>query len=284
MRLVRCADGDQVLLGRLEDDHVVPLLKQSDWPGADLLERFLSATGAWANGSPRRLSEVRLLAPCSRPGKIVCVGLNYLDHCRETGQEPPPVPVVFAKFPNCLAAPGEAVEVNAQLSSQVDFEVELAAVIGKTARNVAEAHALDHVLGYTVANDVSARDVQLEVTQWTRGKSFDGFLPLGPWIVTADEIGDPQRLRLRCSVNGITYQDSSTAEMIFTVARLISFLSMTMTLEPGDLLLTGTPWGVGMARQPPVYLHPGDEVVAEIEQIGVLTTPITRAPSAADIA
>lgn len=215
----------------------------------------------------------RLRAPL-RPGKIVAIGLNYADHVREARTEPPPRPLVFAKFPSAVIGPEEAIEIDAELAERVDWEVELAVVIGRRMRRVSEQRALDHVFGYTIANDVSARDVQFADGQWVRGKSLDTFCPLGPTIVTADEIPDPQVLRLRTRVNGETMQDSSTREMIFGVAELLAFCSRSFTLDPGDLLLSGTPWGCGEFMSPRRSLRAGDVVEAEVERIGVLGNPV----------
>lgn len=216
----------------------------------------------------------RLLAPL-RPGKVVAIGLNYLDHIRETGMERPSAPLVFAKFPSSVVGPEAPIVVDPALTSRVDWEVELAAVVGRRMRDVPAERALEHVLGYTVGNDVSARDVQFADGQWVRGKSFDTFCPLGPFVVTGDEIGDVQALALRTRVNGTTMQDSSTAEMLFGVAELLAYCSRSFTLEPGDVLLTGTPWGCGEFMQPRRSVQPGDVVEAEVEGIGTLRNPVT---------
>jgi 5-carboxymethyl-2-hydroxymuconate isomerase len=224
------------------------------------------------NGETAR-SGAPLQAPL-HPGKIVAIGLNYMDHVRETGIDAPTRPLVFAKFPNSVIGPEDAIEIDRDLAERVDWEVELVAVIGRRMRRVSEADALDHVFGYTVGNDVSARDVQFSEGQWVRAKSFDTFCPLGPVVVTADEIGDPQDLRLMTRVNGETVQSSSTAEMIFGVAELLSFLSRAITLEPGDVVLTGTPWGCGDFMDPQRSLQPGDVVEVEVDRIGVLRNPV----------
>ena len=213
--------------------------------------------------------------PFARPGKIVCVGLNYRDHAVESGMEIPERPLVFAKWPNALIGPGEPIVLPAQ-AKEVDYEAELGAVIGTRARRVGVDDALDHVAGYICANEVSARDIQFADGQWTRGKSFDTFCPVGP-IVPADEVPDPQALGIRCVLNGEVVQDSSTAQMIFTVAEVIAFISDGITLEPGDLILTGTPAGVGWVQKPPVFLADGDEVTIEIDGVGSLTNPVRRA-------
>jgi 5-carboxymethyl-2-hydroxymuconate isomerase len=217
------------------------------------------------------------LAPPLRPGKIVAIGLNYLDHIRESGLPHPAQPLVFAKFPSSIAGPNDAIVVDPELTALVDWEVELGVVVGRPMRNVAAGAALDYVFGYTVGNDVSARDVQFAESQWTRGKSFDTFCPVGPVVVTPDEIPDPQALALSTRVNGELMQDSTTSEMLFGVAELLAFCSRSFTLEPGDLLLTGTPWGCGYFMDPPRTLVAGDVVECEVERIGVLRNPVVAA-------
>jgi 2-keto-4-pentenoate hydratase/2-oxohepta-3-ene-1,7-dioic acid hydratase in catechol pathway len=213
--------------------------------------------------------------PIARPGKIVCVGLNYRDHAEESGMELPERPLLFAKWPSSLIGPGQPILIPEQ-AKQVDYEAELGVVIGTRASGVSVEDALEHVEGYLCANEVSARDVQFADGQWTRGKSFDTFGPIGP-LVPAGEVPDPQALGIRCVLNGEVVQDSSTAQMVFTVAEVIAFVSDGITLEPGDLILTGTPAGVGLGRTPPVYLSDGDEVRVEIDGIGSLTNPVRRA-------
>jgi 2-keto-4-pentenoate hydratase/2-oxohepta-3-ene-1,7-dioic acid hydratase in catechol pathway len=210
-----------------------------------------------------------------RPGKIICVGLNYRDHAEETGAEAPTAPLLFAKWGNTLIGDGDAIVLPPE-SEQVDYEAELGVVIGRTTRRVAERDALDAVRGYICVNDVSARDLQFGDGQWTRGKSPDTFCPVGPRLVPREEIPDPQALAIRCRVNGRTLQDSSTANMIFSVAEIIAHISRTITLEPGDLIATGTPAGVGIARDPQVLLQDGDEVTVEIEGLGALTNPVHK--------
>lgn len=215
-------------------------------------------------------ASARLLNPIGRPGKIVCVGLNYRDHCRETNTPPPEWPLLFTKFTTSLNDPTGDIVWSRTLTNEVDFEGELAVIIGKPCRRVREENALAYVAGYTAANDVSARDLQMGDGQWIRGKSLDTFCPLGPAFVTADEIPNPQQLAIRTVLNGAVMQDSHTGEMIFSVAKLIAFCSQAFTLEPGDVLLTGTPHGVGMGRDPKIYLQDGDVVLVEIEGIGSL--------------
>jgi 2-keto-4-pentenoate hydratase/2-oxohepta-3-ene-1,7-dioic acid hydratase in catechol pathway len=223
------------------------------------------------------LPDVSLMAPVE-PGKIVCIGLNYMDHIRECGLDVPDEPLVFAKFPSSLAGPADPIRIPVELTARVDWEVELAVVIGRRARDVSREEALDHVFGFTVANDVSARDLQFSDGQWVRAKSIDSFCPVGPVVVTADEVGDPQALRLTTRVNGELVQDATTDLMVFDVATLISFCSRSFTLEPGDLLLTGTPWGCGEFMEPQRSLSTGDVVECGIDGIGVLRNPVlTRA-------
>jgi len=211
--------------------------------------------------------------PIERPGKIVCVGLNYRAHAEEQGAKLPERPLLFAKWPTALAGPGDPILLPS-ITLEVDYEGELAVLIGSRVKGVSAANALEAVRGYLCANDVTARDLQRADRQFTRSKSLDGFCPVGPAFVSAADVGDPQSLRLRTLVNGEVRQDSSTADMIFTVAELIAFVSEAITLEPGDLLLTGTPSGVGVFRDPPVFLADGDVVTVEIEKIGSLTNPV----------
>ena len=271
MKLVTYTAGDGGLrVGRVEGEEIHPL------GGSSMLEYIEHSRDAdrQPGGEAVQLSEARLRAPVTRPGKIIGIGLNYEDHARETGAEAPEKPIVFAKYPNTVAGQGDAIRIP-PITEQVDYEAELAVVIGRPARNVSEDEALDYVFGYANCNDVSSRDLQFsEGGQWTRSKSIDTFCPLGPYLVTADEIPDPQNLSVRSIVNGEVMQDGTTSDMIFTVAQLISFLSTGMTLMPGDVIATGTPAGVGFARDPKVFLKPGDEVTIEIERLGSLTNPV----------
>jgi 5-carboxymethyl-2-hydroxymuconate isomerase len=208
------------------------------------------------------------------PGKIVCVGLNYRDHAREVALELPEQPLLFAKWPNAVIGNGETIVIPPGVE-QVDYEAELAAIIGARVKRVSVENALEAVAGYTCLNDVSARAVQFADGQWTRGKSIDTFCPMGPAIVPADDIGDPQSLAIACRVNGETVQNATTADMIFSVAELISFITATITLEAGDVIATGTPPGVAMGQPEPRYLADGDTVEVEIERLGVLTNRVT---------
>ncbi|HEY3163788.1 MAG TPA: fumarylacetoacetate hydrolase family protein [Candidatus Limnocylindrales bacterium] len=229
-----------------------------------------AATSASIATVGRSLGDAELLAPLPRPGKIVAIGRNYREHTTEEGVKPPPAPLVFAKFPSAVVGPGAEILWDPALTTQVDYEAELAVVIGRRARNVSPEVALDHVFGYTCLNDVSARDLQFGDGQWVRGKSLDTFCPMGPALVTADEIGDPQDLAIRCLVGDEEVQAARTSAMFFGVAEIISYCSRSFTLEPGDVIATGTPGGVGVFRDPPRFLQDGDRVAVEIERIGRL--------------
>ena len=213
------------------------------------------------------------MLPIDRPGKIICVGLNYRDHAEEQGVELPKAPLFFAKYTTALIGPGDPIVIPPAVT-QCDYEAELGVVIGSRVRNVSRENALEAVLGYICANDVSARDLQFADGQWTRGKSPDTFCPVGPSIVPAAEIPDPHALGIRAIVSGEVLQDSTTANLIFGVDEIISYASQTSTLEPGDLILTGTPAGVGVFRDPKRLLQPGDEVTIEIDGLGALTNPV----------
>ena len=271
MKLVTYSvDGGAVGIGSVEDGEIRPL------GGSSMLEYIEHGRSADRQPGGERvpLDAARLHAPVPRPQKVIGIGLNYSDHAAETGAQIPDKPIVFAKYPNTVVGPGEPIRIPA-ITEQVDYEAELAVVIGRTARNVSREEALEYVFGYTNANDVSSRDLQFsEGGQWTRSKSIDTFCPLGPYVVTRDEVPDPQDLSIRCVLNGEVVQDGTTAKMIFPVAELVSFLSKGMTLVPGDVIVTGTPPGVGMARDPQLWLKPGDEVTIEIEGLGSLTNPV----------
>ncbi|MFL5927370.1 MAG: fumarylacetoacetate hydrolase family protein [Gaiellaceae bacterium] len=211
----------------------------------------------------------------ARPQKIVCIGLNYRDHAEEQGTELPTRPLLFAKWPNTLIADGEPIVIP-PISTNVDYEAELGVVIGRRTRRVSADDALDHVRGYVVANDVSGRDLQFADGQWVRGKSLDTFLPVSE-LVPASEVPDPQALPIRAVLNGEVVQDSTTSNMIFGVAEIVSFVSQAITLEPDDLIITGTPAGVGAFRDPPVWLRPGDEITIEIDGVGSITNPVVEA-------
>ncbi|MFZ4628388.1 MAG: fumarylacetoacetate hydrolase family protein [Blastocatellia bacterium] len=246
---------------------VAPDMRSLIARGADGLRAIEQANATAAYG----LDAIEFL-PAVTPGKIICIGRNYYDHAVEGGSEPPASPLIFTKLPNSLTAHEAPVTLHA-ISQQIDFEAELAVVIGRQARRVSEAEALDHVYGYSCLNDISARDLQFADGQWIRGKSLDGFAPLGPWIVTRDEIADPQALAIEGRLNGQVMQRSNTGQMIFPIAYLIHYISQGITLEPGDVIATGTPEGVGVFRNPPVLLQPGDQFEVELEGIGVLRNP-----------
>lgn len=251
--------------------------------GADSLaaaEKAMSFASASGNSSfrnhplRRRLDSLTLLPPVGDPQKIICIGQNYRDHCLEQNQPFPERAIIFAKFPSALIGPGAPI-VLPRISEKVDYEAELAFVIGKRARHVAEADAREYVAGYMCLNDVSARDIQFGDKQWVRGKTFDTFAPTGPMLVTADEIPDPHNLDISLTLNGNTMQKSNTSNLIFGVDHLVAYLSAVVTLEPGDIVTTGTPGGVGIFRDPPVLLKPGDEVSVTIQGLGTLTNPVT---------
>ena len=219
------------------------------------------------------LNSVTLLAPVPRPPKFICVGLNYRDHAIETKMEIPKIPTIFSKFSSAVIGPGEAI-VLPKNSKQPDYEAEFAFVIGRGGRHIPAERWREHVFGYTLVNDVSARDFQMATSQWLMGKTFDTFAPLGPHLVSADEIADPHALDISLTINGEALQHSNTRELIFKIPELVAYLSSVFTLEPGDVVSTGTPAGVGFARKPPRFLRPGDEVVVRVESIGELRNPV----------
>lgn len=285
MRLVTFRHDHRVRLGLAVDEQVVDLaLADPSLP--DDIATFLEG-GATALAGARRVlrrllagevsaravyaaADLELLAPVPNPSKVVAVGVNYLDHCRETNTVPPKSPILFAKFSTAVIGPGQPIVWDPALTNQVDYEAELAVVIGSRARHISAEHALDVVFGYTCANDVSARDLQFADRQWVRSKSLDTFCPLGPYLLTADEVPDPGVLAIACRVNGVTLQDSNTSAMLFGVPALIEFITRAFTLLPGDVILTGTPSGTGAFREPKVFLQHGDMVEVEIEGLGVL--------------
>ena len=281
MRLISCRTDAAEILGVVVGERWLPaseVVGGGPSTMAELLaggDRTLAALreatdGARLDERGRPLADADLLAPVPRPGKIVAIGRNYRDHTTEEGVEPPPAPLIFAKWPSAIVGHGAAVSWDPALSRQVDYEAELAIVIGRTARGVEVDDALDHVLGYTCLNDVSARDLQFGDGQWVRGKSLDSFCPMGPALVTADEIDDPQDLAISCSIGDERVQEARTSDMFFGVAEIISYCSMSFTLEPGDVIATGTPGGVGVFRDPPRFLEDGDRMTVEIERIGRL--------------
>jgi acylpyruvate hydrolase len=224
-------------------------------------------------GIVHAMDGVSLLPPVLRPGKVVCLGLNYRDHAAESGMAVPEYPVLFHKVASSLIGHNQPIIVP-RISNKVDYEVELAIIIGKRGKYIAENEAYSYIAGYTVANDVSARDLQFRTSQWTTGKMLDTFCPLGPALVTRDEVPDPQALAIRTILNGQVMQDGTTADMIFRVPFIIKYISEIVTLEPGDVILTGTPAGIGSARSPQVFMNPGDTVTVEVGSVGTLTNPV----------
>ena len=271
-------------------DEVVDLTDQEVGLPGEMLELLVGGQGALERAGQahrtgaRRLSleEVELVAPVPRPPKVLAMGMNYAAHIAEMGREPPEHQVWFNKQRTCVIGPGQAIEIPS-VSDLVDYEGELAFVIGRPARQVTAAEAISVIAGFTVMNDVSVRDWQWRSPTWTMGKSFDSHGPLGPWIVTADELGDPQRLRLRTWVNGEQRQDGNTADMVFGIGEMVEHLSTACTLEPGDVVTTGTPPGVGAGFQPPKWLSDGDVVRIEIEGIGVLENPVVGPAGAGSV-
>lgn len=278
MRLVSFKNrNEDPKVGVVVDDRVLPV-DSSAFPDMNSFlaagRAALSDAAALAHGQVKAqatypLSEVRLLAPVNRPGKIIAVGLNYRDHAIETKQEIPTSPVIFAKFPSSINGPDSDVVIPGD-DPQVDYEAELGVVIGRTAKTVSETAALEYVAGYMPLNDVSARRWQFADKQWVRGKSCDTFCPTGPWLTTVDEVPDPHALSIRMRVNGKTVQNSNTSNLIFRIPTLIQFISAAITLEPGDIIATGTPDGVGVFRNPPVFLQRGDVMEVDIERLGIL--------------
>ncbi len=300
MRLVTYRENGEARLGAVIGDQVLDLARRAAKVGVDGLpdgldmmtllregaptlekarqivdavERSLGIGGGeWlrSRGVLQPLESLELLAPIPNPSKIIAIGLNYRDHAREQGTAIPDRPIIFAKFPTSVIGPGDVITWDPALTERVDYEAELGFVIGKTARNVRPEDAYDYIAGYTCVNDVSARDLQFGDKQWVRGKSLDTFCPIGPALVTVDEVPDPHQLAIRAVLNGQVMQDSNTRELIFGVPELLSFISRAFTLLPGDVVATGTPHGVGVFRDPPVFMKDGDEIVIEVEGIGRL--------------
>lgn len=265
-------NGSEVVVDLQQADPSLPDSVMALLQGGDAL---LDAARAALEKAPdaNALSAVKLAAPLTNPGKIICIGLNYSDHAAETGQPIPDYPVVFAKYNNTIVGPGADI-VLPKVSQQVDYEAELGFVIGKRCRYVSEADALSYVAGYLAINDVSARDYQNRTSQWSMGKTFDTFAPMGPALVTRDEVPDPHNLSIRLLIGNEVLQDSNTNKLIFNIPQLVAALSEVMTLEPGDVVSTGTPPGVGAARKPPRFLKAGDMVHVEIEKLGTLSNPV----------
>jgi 2-keto-4-pentenoate hydratase/2-oxohepta-3-ene-1,7-dioic acid hydratase in catechol pathway len=275
MRLARYEQAGTVATGVVIDDQVADL---GPVDPIMLLQAGAKALAAAADGAVRvPLADVRLLAPIPHPPKFLAIGLNYADHIAEAGMQAPEFPVFFNKQTTCVTGPGDPIHVP-RVSALVDYEGELGIVIGRRCRHVPASRAHEVIAGYTIVNDVTVRDWQFKAPTMTIGKSFDTHGPTGPWVVTVDEIPDPQDLRIRTWVNEQLLQDASTKEMIFDCAQQIETLSTAFTLEPGDLIATGTPAGVGIVRKPPVFLQPGDSVRIEIDGIGTLENPVIAEP------
>jgi 2-keto-4-pentenoate hydratase/2-oxohepta-3-ene-1,7-dioic acid hydratase in catechol pathway len=267
VKIAQFYENNRIRLGLVRSGNITPLDFEGD---------MVAFIGSGRVGNPQSsgtlaLDQVKLAPPVTRPAKIIGIGLNYKDHIAEQTAPTPDEPRIFAKFPNTLIGPNDSITWSTAVTNQVDYEAELAVIIGKTIKNCPESEALGAVFGYTCANDVSARDIQLHKAQLVRGKALDTFCPLGPWIVTIDEIPDPGALHIRCWLNGNLMQDGHTSQLIFSVPALIAFLSRSFTLVPGDVILTGTPKGVGAFRNPPVFLKDGDTVTVEIEGLDRLT-------------
>jgi 2-keto-4-pentenoate hydratase/2-oxohepta-3-ene-1,7-dioic acid hydratase in catechol pathway len=267
MRLVTFQrSGGTPEAGIVSGNHVTPL-------GNDMISICASGRVPEPSAPPVDLGSVTVLAPIPRPPKFICVGLNYRDHAAEAHLEIPTVPTIFSKFSNVVVGPGAPV-ILPKASAKPDYEAELAFVIGPGGRHIPAARAYEHVLGYTIVNDISARDFKSATSQWLMGKTFDTFGPMGPWIVTKDEIPDPHTLDISTEIGGETLQSSNTREMVFYIPALIEFISTVVTLEPGDVVATGTPAGVGFARRPRRWLKPGEETIVRIQGIGELRNPI----------
>ena len=276
MRLLTYRSGRGDRAGVVRDDAVVDAWDALGGGGASVRELLAADRVNELNdvdGERIALTDVELRPPVPDPDKVVCIGLNYSEHAAEAGMEPPESPAIFGKYRNALAAPGATVPLPAA-SRKVDFEAEMAFVIGRRAKEVPEAHALDHVAGYMLLNDLSARDLQFATPQWMAGKVFDGSAPCGPALVTPDEAGPADAIEFALDLNGERMQASDTGGLIFSVAALVAHLSRLMTLEPGDVVATGTPSGVGSTRDPRVWLEPGDEIVISSPQLGELRTLI----------
>ncbi|HEX2594387.1 MAG TPA: fumarylacetoacetate hydrolase family protein [Rhizomicrobium sp.] len=276
MKLATFTTGGAPELGVVEGDSIISLSKAAPRLATDMIDlvsRWADAKAdverIVAKAAPTPLAGVRLLAPIPRPGKIMAIGLNYADHVKETGREPPKQQIWFGKMQSAVNGPYDPIQLP-KSSNMVDWEAELVFVVGKQGKYISKADAASHVFGYCCGNDISVRDWQNMTPQWILGKSFDTHAPFGPWIVTADEIPDPHALGIRCFVNGERRQNSNTSNLIFNIYDQIALLSQAMTLYPGDVIFTGTPGGVGMALEPPVYLKGGDKVRIEIDKIGAI--------------
>jgi 2-keto-4-pentenoate hydratase/2-oxohepta-3-ene-1,7-dioic acid hydratase in catechol pathway len=266
MRYVTYSLAGQTRVGVLVGEHVQPLA----WQGG-LLDLIRVGTQPSPEGELLPMSAISLAAPII-PGKIVAVGKNYAAHVQEMKSEVPAAPLLFSKYPSAVIGTGDAITWRTSITNEVDWEAELGVIIGKKGKDIPESAVMDHIFGYTAANDVSARDLQSRIdSQWTRAKGLDTFCPLGPCVVTRDDIADPQRLRLQAEVNGVMMQDGNTQDMIHSVVKLVAYISQMFTLDPGDLILTGTPSGVGSGRTPPIFLKDGDVVTVRVEGVGEIS-------------
>ncbi|MBW2129530.1 MAG: fumarylacetoacetate hydrolase family protein [Deltaproteobacteria bacterium] len=274
MKIAQFYKNDRIRLGLVKENVLVPI----DYNGR--MEELIrsESTDVTPGGDPISLDEVHLAPPLTSPSKIIAIGLNYLDHVRESKGTVPETPLVFSKFPSSLVGHRGQITWSTGLTQKVDFEAELAVIMGRKTRRCPEEEAMNHIFGYTCANDVSARDLQFGDGQWVRGKSLDTFCPLGPWITTVEEIPDPHDLTIKSRLNGVLMQDSNTSFMIFKIPYLIGFLSRAFTLLPGDVILTGTPHGVGAFRDPSLYMNDGDQIEVEIEGIGTLSNTCRTFP------
>ena len=285
MKLARYSNKGKIKLGAVKDEGIVELGRRLP----AVTDNMIDLIGMWpevgsavsqlvADSAPdESLENIHLLAPIARPGKIMAIGLNYADHVQEARQKMPPHQIWFTKAVTAINGPFDPIQLP-RASAQTDYEAELVVIVGRRCKHVTKERAPEVIFGYCAGNDVSVRDWQLQTTQWVLGKSFDTHAPLGPWIVTAEELGDPHALEIRCFVNGERRQNSNTRHLIFSVFDQIAHLSRAMTLEPGDVIFTGTPGGVGMAMSPPQFLKPGDKVRVEIDRIGAIEA-ITAAES-----
>lgn len=282
MRLVQFTNSDVQYVGvELEKNGKVAALPRDVFP-SDMVS-FLKGGDTLMAAAKKLLGsletydrkDITLLSPITNPDKVVCVGMNYIDHCKEQNAPIPKEPIIFNKFPSSISGPFDDI-ILPKLSHEVDWEVELVIVIGKEGKNISQQQAMDHVFGFTVANDVSARDWQMRKNgkQWLLGKTFDTFCPMGPCVVTKDEISNPHNLPLKCVVNGQVMQDSNTNQLVFKTEEIIEWISAICTLKPGDVILTGTPPGVGVFRKPPIFLKEEDVVSCEISEIGTITSKV----------
>jgi 2-keto-4-pentenoate hydratase/2-oxohepta-3-ene-1,7-dioic acid hydratase in catechol pathway len=287
MRLIRYLLNDNIFAGRVQGtDTVVPLTSgissgatsQASDPLKDLIRNgFTDQVETGVREATIPITSVKILSPIETPSKIIAIGLNYLDHCIEQKIEPPKSPLMFAKYPSSIINPEDYITWDPSLTTEVDYEAELAVVIGKKGRKIKSEDAFEYIFGYTALNDVSARDLQFSDGQWIRGKSLDTFCPMGPCIVTSDEITEPNKLAIQCRVNGELLQDSNTSKMVFNIPYLIEYISQGITLYPGDIIATGTPHGVGVFREPKVLLKHGDTVEVIIEGVGTLRNRVNLA-------